>query len=104
MFFHVNGFFINKGHALIFKKLSLNTRTAECKTRSHSAVAVDNSVARYDARFGIVVKRIADNSCPTGIACKKSDLPIGCNLAFWNCAYRFIYFFESSNNYLSLSK
>ena len=104
MLFHVNRFFINKGYTLVLQKLPLNTRTAECKSGSHSSVAVDYSVARYDAGFGIAVKRITDNSCPTGIACEKSYLPIGCNLAFGNCAYRFIYLFKSSNDYLSLSK
>ena len=104
MFFHVNRFFVKKGYTLVFQKLPLNTRAAECKSGSHSSVAVDYSVARNDARFRIIMKRIADHPCPTGVACEKCDLTVGCNLALRNCAYYFIYLLECSNNYLSLSK
>lgn len=104
MLFHIYGFFVNKAYALVFQKLFLNSGAAEGKARSNSPVAVYNSVAGDNSGSGVVMQSIAHNSCPTGIACKESHLPIGCNLAFRNGFYNLINLFKGRNGYPLLSK
>ena len=94
IFLHLYPSVFSEFHTFRPQELDLSVPAAEGKGFRYLTVAVHNSVARDDARFGIDMERIAHHPCKARISHKKCYLSIGCNLAAGDHSDVFIYFFK----------